>query len=74
MDTESGRVYPPQEFDDRRKRQILDEHQAEFERRFSEGKIVEISNQVAVQQLRGQEHEIRKARRKAQKQARKRNR
>lgn len=74
MDTESGRVYLPREFEDRKEHRILDEHQAEFERRFSEGKIVEVSNRVAVQQLRGQEAEMRKVRRKAQKRARKQNR
>lgn len=74
MNTETGRVYLEEEFDDRKHRRILDEHQAEFEKAFTEGKIVPVSDRVAVQQLLGQEYEIRKARRKAQKQARKRNR
>lgn len=74
MDTETGRVYLPDEFEARTNKEILDEHQAEFEKRFAEGKIVQISDRVALQQLHGQEHQARKARRKAEKQARKKNR
>ncbi len=78
MDTTSGRIYPPDEFQERltakEKQVALDEHQAEFERRFAEGGIVPVSDRVALQQLRGQEAEARRARRKAEKAARKRNR
>ena len=78
MDTESGRIYDPQEMQQRLaakdRREAIDDHQAEFEARLAEAKIVEVSDQVAVQQLAGQELLARKARRRAAKLARRRNR
>lgn len=78
MDVESGRIYPPDEYAERLSakdvRRRLDEHQEQFEARLAQGQIVEVSDQVALQQLAGQEALARKARRKAAKTARKRNR
>lgn len=74
MNTDTGRVYLPEEYEKRTKREVLDEHQAEFEEAQRLGKIVEVSERVALQQLAGQEAEARRARRKAQKAARKQNR
>lgn len=78
MDTESGRIYPPEEMAKRIKaqglREAFDDHQAEFERRLAEGRIVEVSEKVAEQQLAGQQAMNRAARRKAAKAARKKNR
>lgn len=70
MDTESGRIYLEEEV----KRRLKPGYDEEFRRRFDEGKIVPVSDKVAIQQLAGQEALARKARRKAQKAARKRNR
>lgn len=51
MDTETGRIYPPDEMDERLRAKelhvMLDEHQAEFEKRFDKGMIVEVSDEVA---------------------------
>lgn len=74
MDTTSGRIYLPDEYQARKDGRVDDEHQAEFRARLAEGRIVEVSDRVAVQQLAGQEAEARRARRKAAKLARKRNR
>lgn len=56
MDVDSGRVYQPDEFE-KRQRALdlgvkLDEHQAEFQRRYGEGKIVPVSDEVAMAALR----------------------
>ena len=50
--------------------QKLDEHQAEFERRYDEGGIVPVSDRVAEQQLAGQRALNRAQRRAAAKAAR----
>ncbi len=75
MDTESGRIYPPQEYADRKERRIADRHQAEFEAQEAAGKIVPVSDHVAELMVAAQAAATaRKTHRKAQKAARKRNR
>ena len=85
MNTETGRLYPADEYAERsaraerrereRARAKVDEHQAEFEAALAEGKIVPVSDAVAQQVRLGQrELERRSRRRKAAKAARKRNR
>lgn len=79
MDTQSGRIYSPEEYAERlsarEARRRYDDHQAEFEKRLAECGIVEVSERVAQQQIAGQiAIEKRLARRKASKAARKKNR
>jgi hypothetical protein len=78
MDTQSGRIYGPDEYDQRREamelRRDLDEHQAEFEAAVRAGQIVPVSEQVARQQRTGQRVEERRRKRKAAKAARRKNR
>jgi hypothetical protein len=79
VNTETGRIYPPDEYDERLSAQFhsiaLDDHQADFERARAEGKIAEVSAAVAQKvQLGERELERRARRRKAAKQARKGNR
>lgn len=78
MDTQSGRVYEPDEYEQRMTarelRAELDEHQAEFEQAVEAGRIVPVSEQVARQQQTGQRVEERRRKRKAAKAARRKNR
>jgi hypothetical protein len=58
VNTETGRIYPPDEHAARlgamAARERLDEHQGEFERAARAGQIVPVSEKVARQQLAGQ--------------------
>lgn len=75
MNVETGRIYPPDEFLQRLNGEAADDHQADFERARAESKLVEVSALVAQKvQLGSRELERRDRRRRAQKQARKRNR
>lgn len=78
MDTDSGRIYPPDEFEQRRTaaelRQELDEHQAHFVSQLQAGRIVPVSEEVASLVLEGKASKERKAKRKAARDARRRNR
>jgi hypothetical protein len=74
MDSETGRIYEPQEYSDRKSRRIADAHQAAFERQEALGKIVEVSETVARQVQTGQRVDARRLKRKAAKAARRANR
>jgi hypothetical protein len=78
MDTQSGRIYEPDEYAQRllsmELRQELDDHQAEFEQAVQAGQIVPVGEQVARQQQTGQRVQNRRERRKAAKAARRKNR
>jgi hypothetical protein len=79
VNTETGRIYAPDEYDERLTALFhstkLDDHQADFERAHAEGKLVEVSAAVVQKvQLGERELDRRARRRKAAKQARKRNR
>lgn len=78
MNTDTGRIYPPEELRERfvamEKQEALDDHQAEFERAYHANKIVPVSEDVAHTVRTGQRVKERRAKRKAAKAARKRNR
>lgn len=78
MNTDTGRIYDPDEYQARnraaRRREKIDAHQAEFEAAQAAGKIVPISETVARHVKTGQRVEDRRRQRKAAKAARKKNR
>lgn len=74
MDTQTGRIYEPQEYSDRKLRRIADAHQAEFERQEAAGRIVEVSPEVARLVQAGQRVDKRRLKRKAARASRRRNR
>lgn len=78
MNTDTARIYEPDEFAQRKAamdtREQLDAHQAEFEQAMRAGKIVPVSDHVASIVKQGKASAERKARRKAVRAARKKNR
>jgi hypothetical protein len=78
MNTDTARIYEPDEFNARnraaRRRENLDAHQAEFEAAMEAGKIVPVSEEVVRIVKAGKAEAARKAKRKAARAARKKNR